>query len=270
MQNLNITFVGGGNMARSLASGLLGAGLSAGRLRVSDPDAAQRGRFESFGIETFDDNDRAVAGSDVIVMAVKPQLMGRVLGPLDVGAALVVSIAAGVPLSALAAWTSPETAIVRCMPNTPALLGAGMTGLFANPRVTPAQRQVAEDILGAAGRTLWVETEALLDAVTAVSGSGPAYFFYLMEAMIDAGEALGLSRNNATLLTLETALGAARMAQEGGAAPAELRTNVTSPGGTTERALTILDAAGTRDAIKQAVTGAALRAKELAEDLGQP
>jgi pyrroline-5-carboxylate reductase len=140
VQNLNITFVGGGNMARSLASGLLGAGLSAGRVRVSDPDAAQRGRFESFGIETFVDNDRAVAGSDVIVMAVKPQLMGRVLEPLDVGAALVVSIAAGVPLSALAAWTSPDTAIVRCMPNTPALLGAGMTGLFANPRVTPAQR----------------------------------------------------------------------------------------------------------------------------------
>lgn len=270
MNHPTIVFIGAGNMAGSLASGLLAAGVPAGQIRGSDPDARQRQRLTDLGVTMFDDNDRAVAGADAVVLAVKPQVMAAVLTPLKVAPGqLVISIAAGVPLSALQRWTPPGTAIVRCMPNTPALLGAGITGLYAGPAVSPEQRQMAEEVLGAAGRTLWVNDEAALDAVTAVSGSGPAYFFYLMEAMIEAAEALGLDHASAVTLTLETAYGAARMAREGADPPGQLRVNVTSPGGTTERALSILDAAGTRDTIHQAVAGAAARARELAEELGR-
>jgi pyrroline-5-carboxylate reductase len=204
------------------------------------------------------------------VLAVKPQVMRAVLGTLTLRPGqLLISIAAGIPLAALAARTPPGSAIVRCMPNTPALLGAGVTGMAANDAVTAQQRQAADAVLGAAGRTLWVDEEAHLDAVTAVSGSGPAYFFYLMEAMIDAGEALGLDRASATTLTLETAYGAACMARQGSDSPGRLRANVTSPGGTTERALSILDAAGTREAVHKAVAGAAERARELSEEFDQ-
>jgi pyrroline-5-carboxylate reductase len=265
-----IAFIGAGNMARSLASGLLAAGLVAKRLRASDPDPAQRQHLAELGVAVFDDNNRAVAGANAVVLAVKPQVLGQVLRSLVLTPGhLVISIAAGVPLSALHRWTPAGTAIVRCMPNTPALLGAGITGMFANPAVTAPQRQAADAILGAAGRTLWVAEESSLDAVTAVSGSGPAYFFYLMEAIIEAGEALGLDRDSATTLTLETAYGAARMAREGSESPGRLRANVTSPGGTTERALSILDAAGIRDTVRRAVVGAAERARELAEEFGQ-
>jgi pyrroline-5-carboxylate reductase len=265
-----IAFVGAGNMAFSLISGLVAAGRAPERLRASDPVPAQLEPIARLGVTTTTDNAAAVAGADAVVLAVKPQVMASVVSGLDLAPdQLVISIAAGVPIAALERWTSPALAIVRCMPNTPALLGAGMTGLYANARVNAAQREAAAAILAAAGKTLWVPEESLLDAVTAVSGSGPAYFFYLMEAMIEAGEALGLDREAAALLTLETALGAARMAREGSDPPARLRANVTSPGGTTERALSILDAAGTREAIARAVAGAAARAKELAEELGR-
>ncbi len=270
MQDLTIAFIGAGNMARSLLSGLLAAGAAAPRLRASDPDAARRDAMGDLGIATFDDNARAVDGADVVVLAVKPQVLGDVLDALPIGAGqLVVSIAAGVPVDALERWTPPGTPIVRCMPNTPALLGAGITGLFANTAVSDAQRASADSVLASAGRTLWVEEERLLDAVTGVSGSGPAYFFYLMESMIEAGVSLGLSRDAATTLTLETAYGAARMAREGDDPPQQLRANVTSPGGTTERALSILDAAGVRDTVGEAVAGAAARARELAEDIAR-
>lgn len=265
-----IAFIGAGNMARSLAGGLIAAGAAPDRLRAADPDPEQRRRLAALGADTFEDNAQAVAGAGIVLLAVKPQAMKRVLEALPVEPGqLVVSIAAGVPLAALERWSSGHTAIVRCMPNTPALLGAGITGLFANAAVTPAQRDAAEAVLGSAGRTVWVDEEAALDAVTAVSGSGPAYFFYLMEAMIEAGEALGLDREAATLLTVETAYGAARMAREGDDPPARLRADVTSPGGTTERALSILDAAGTRETIQKAVAGAAQRARELAEELAR-
>lgn len=271
VNDLTIAFIGAGNMARSLVSGLLAAGMPAERIRASDPDPEQRGRLAVSGTAVSADNARTVAGADVVLLAVKPQVLGDALRELPVEPQqLIVSIAAGVPLHALERWTPENTPIVRCMPNTPALLGAGITGLFANPAVTRGQRAIAEAILGAAGHTLWVDREAQLDAVTAVSGSGPAYFFYLMEAMIDAGEALGLDRVSATRLTLETAYGAARMAREGSDPPDRLRANVTSPGGTTERALSILDAAGVRQTIARAVTGAARRAQELAEEFGQP
>ncbi len=270
MKDLTIAFIGAGNMARSLVSGLIAAGADAGRIRASDPDAAQRERLAALGIVAVDTNDQAIAGADVVVLAVKPQVLGSVLPALPIAAGqLVVSIAAGVPLEALERWTPPGTAIVRCMPNTPALLGAGVTGMFANAAVTPAQRDSADAVLASAGRTVWVDDEDLLDAVTAVSGSGPAYFFYLMETMIDAGEALGLDRDTATLLTLETAYGAARMAREGEDPPGRLRANVTSPGGTTERAVSILDSGGVRQALNDAIAGAAQRARELAKDIGQ-
>lgn len=265
-----IAFVGAGNMARSLISGLLNAGSPPEHIRASDPDAQQRQALAARGVAVFEHNADAVEGADVVVLAVKPQVLGPVLRSAGLDhRQLVISIAAGVPLSALEAAAPAGTAIVRCMPNTPALLGAGITGMYANARVSEEQRRTADALLRAAGTTVWVAREGLLDAVTAVSGSGPAYFFYLMDAMIDAGEALGLDRASATVLTLETALGAARMAREGSLSPSELRANVTSPGGTTERALSILDAAGTRATFERAIAGAAQRARELAEEFGQ-
>lgn len=267
----SITFIGGGNMAQSLIRGLLKTGYPANAITATDPVAQQREKLKTLGIAVNEDNSLAIANRDLIVLAVKPQVVGAVLSGLDglQKEQVLVSIAAGVPVSSLKGWTSAGQAVVRCMPNTPALLGAGITALYADPGVNAQQRQQAEAILSAAGRTLWVEQEAELDAVTAVSGSGPAYFFYLMEAMIEAGVALGLERETATLLTLETAYGAALMAREGDSTPASLRQNVTSPGGTTERAISILDAAGAGRIIQEALAGAASRSKELAEEFGQ-
>ncbi|MFU8814265.1 MAG: pyrroline-5-carboxylate reductase [Pseudomonadales bacterium] len=266
-----LAFIGGGNMARSLISGLIAAGTDPASIRASDPVAAQRAAVEHLGVTSFDDNNRAVADAALVVLAVKPQAMAAVVAALELPTRpLVISIAAGVPVHALQRWLPDGTPIVRCMPNTPALLGAGITGMYAPDGVGASHRAAAEAVLGAAGKTLWVLEEAQLDAVTAVSGSGPAYFFYLMEAMIEAGVSLGLDRESARLLTLETAYGAARMAREGADAPDRLRTNVTSPGGTTERALSILDAAGARQTVQSAVAGAAQRARELAEEFGRP
>jgi pyrroline-5-carboxylate reductase len=266
-----ISFIGAGNMARSLVSGLLRNGHPSAAISAADPMPGQREQLAGLGIVVHADNDAAAAGADVVVLAVKPQVLKRVLEAMTLSPEqLVVSIAAGVNLQSLARWTAPSQPIVRCMPNTPALLGAGVTALFANEHATPAQRDQAEAVLAAAGRTLWVAEESLLDAVTAVSGSGPAYFFYLMESMIEAGQRLGLDADTATLLTLETAYGAALMAREGSDSPATLREKVTSPGGTTERALSILDAAGTRESIASALEGAAEKARELAQESGQP
>lgn len=265
-----ISFIGAGNMARSLVTGLLRNGYPTDAIRAADPAPAQRDQLAGLGITVDADNEAMAAGADVVVLAVKPQVMGSVLEAMTLKPGqLLVSIAAGVNLASLARWSSPSQPIVRCMPNTPALLGAGITALFANDNVSAAQRAQAETVLAAAGRTLWVPEEALLDAVTAVSGSGPAYFFYLMESMIEAGERLGLDPDTATLLTLETAYGAALMARDGDDSPATLRERVTSPGGTTERALSILDAAGTRENIRRAVEAAAEKARELAQESGQ-
>jgi pyrroline-5-carboxylate reductase len=252
-----IAFIGAGNMARSLIRGLLATGYPAGAICASDPAATQREGIASLGIKVLDDNNLACAEAAVVVLAVKPQVLGQVLSTIEglKPDQLIVSIAAGVPVASLLGWTSARQAIV--------------TALYANDNVSPAQHQLADKILSAAGRTLRVAREAELDAVTAVSGSGPAYFFYLMEAMIEAGVALGLDTATATTLTLETAYGAALMARQGEDDPATLRHNVTSPGGTTERALSILDAAGTRDTVHKALAGAAQRSKELAEEFGQ-
>lgn len=265
-----IAFIGAGNMARSLITGLVKSGHPADRILASDPLPAQLDTLASLGVNAADSNSAAVADADIVVLAVKPQVLGDVLSALSLRRdQLLISIAAGVPLASLEAWSDPAQPIVRCMPNTPALLGAGISGLLANSSVSTSQRLAADRVLSAAGKTIWVSEEPLLDAVTAVSGSGPAYFFYLMEAMVEAGVKLGLDREAATTLTLETAYGASLMARSGNDTPERLRRNVTSPGGTTERALSILEAADTRGAIERALIGAAERSRELAEEFGR-
>ena len=267
-----IAFIGAGNMASSLVGGLLKHGAKTADLVAADPDAAQRARLEQTrGIATTADNNAAVRGSRVVVLAVKPQVMETVVRHLALSRdQLLISIAAGITLDALARWGANDLAVVRCMPNTPALFGAGITALCANARASSGDRELATTVMSAAGVTLWVEREEMLDAVTAVSGSGPAYFFYLMEAMIEAGQALGLPEDVARKLTFETARGASIMAAESVESPAELRRNVTSKGGTTERALGVLDDGAVKPTIVRAVTAAAERSRELAGELGRP
>ncbi len=270
MSDDTIAFIGGGNMARSLISGLLSSGTAAENIAVSDPLAEQRELLAELGVKVSADNDATIAGAAVVVLAVKPQVLGDVLKALPLEPSqLLVSIAAGVPIAAMRDWSSAAQPIVRCMPNTPALLGAGITALFASEAVDEAGRDKAEAILSTAGHTLWVEEEEKLDAVTAVSGSGPAYFFYLMEAMVEAGIEQGLDAETATELTLETAYGAALMARERTNTPTELRANVTSPGGTTAAAIDALDAAGAGATIRDALAAAGARSKTLAEEFGK-
>ncbi len=267
-----IAFIGGGNMATSIIGGLIKQGESkASLIHVSDPSAEQRQTLQkNFGVQTHADNLDAVAKADVVIMAVKPQVMKTVLEPLQATLSkrqpLLISIAAGISLDSLRSWSGCK-AIVRSMPNTPALLSLGATGLFASKDVSIDQRNMADSLLRAVGLTVWVKTEAEIDAVTAVSGSGPAYFFLLMEAMIDAGKQLGLSEQTATQLTLQTALGAGQMALNSDVGPAELRRRVTSPGGTTERAIATFEDAGLRSIVANALRAASDRAAELSRQL---
>jgi pyrroline-5-carboxylate reductase len=269
-----IAFIGGGNMARSLIGGLLARGHAREHLRVAEPYAPTREALaRDFGIEVGDSNPAAVTDADVIVLAVKPQVMAAVCNelarvPRD-APVLYISIAAGIALSNFARWLGDDAALVRAMPNTPALIGAGACGLFANAAVSAGQRALAERILAAAGDTAWIADEALMDAVTAVSGSGPAYFFLLMEAMIDAGVAQGLDADTARRLVLQTALGAARMAREGDEPPGELRRRVTSPNGTTEAAIEVLEREQLHAIVGRAITRATERGRELAAQWGQ-
>ncbi|EDY87019.1 pyrroline-5-carboxylate reductase [gamma proteobacterium HTCC5015] len=268
-----LCFIGGGNMARSLIGGLVANGYPGEQIRVAEPNQENRTRLENeYGIQGFSDNQAAVDQCDAIVLAVKPQILREVLSPLSdtiqQQRPLLISIAAGVPIDAISRWAGGErTAIVRCMPNTPSLLQAGATALFANPDVSQAQQQIANTVLEAAGFTLWVNSEQKLDAVTAVSGSGPAYFFAFIEAMIEAGEKLGLSHEQASQLTLQTALGAARMVNESGDSPTTLRQNVTSKGGTTAAALAAFEAHGLKDTVAKAMEAACQRAAELGDSL---
>jgi pyrroline-5-carboxylate reductase len=268
MSSTRIAFIGAGNMAASLIGGLRAQGVPASHIRASDPGAEQRAKIAAeHGIEVFEDNASAIAGADVVVLAVKPQVMKQVCEPLAAllePGQLIVSIAAGIPCASLSRWLGTEL-LVRCMPNTPALLGEGASGLYATAQVSPAQRQQAEQLLGAVGIALWLDEEKQIDAVTAVSGSGPAYFFLLMEA----GEKLGLSPEVAARLTLQTALGAARMALASDVGPAELRRRVTSPKGTTEAAITSFQGNGFEALVERALAAADHRSAELAEQLGQ-
>jgi pyrroline-5-carboxylate reductase len=267
---VHITFIGGGNMASALAGGLLQRGWQARQLRIVEVDAAARERIaRQFGVAVT--GSAQVAGSDVVVLAVKPQQLREAAAALAPGLReqLVVSIAAGVRVADLARWLGGYARIVRAMPNTPALVHAGVTGLYAPAGVSAGERQAAEDILGAVGRTLWVADEAQIDAVTAVSGSGPAYVFYFIEALEQAAAELGFDAGEARLLALETFHGAVLLARSGTDDPATLRRRVTSKGGTTERAVRELDAAAIRTGIVAAVRAACERSRELGEELGR-
>jgi|TARA_B100000315_G_scaffold221590_1_gene225083 pyrroline-5-carboxylate reductase len=264
----SIAFIGAGNMAHALISGLIDAGRDPQGLHASDPDEGQRNNIRALGVRVFENNNAALEGADIVLLAVKPQAARSVVQALELRhSQLLISICAGVAVRHLREWTQATQPIVRCMPNTPALLRAGITALCANEQVSDAQRSQAQMLLSAVGRVVWVNEEADLDAITAVSGSGPAYFFYLMDAMIDAGVRLGLPADLAATLTVETALGAARMATETKTPPGILRANVTSPGGTTEAALKSLDEAHTHEHVVSALREAALRARTLAEEL---
>lgn len=268
-----IGFIGAGNMASALAGGLLARGWKPARIALSDAYPAQLEAHAQRGFKTTTDNLALLQHADVLVLAVKPQVMAEVLKPLAALAQekkpLIISIAAGIPVASLERWLGGALPIVRAMPNTPALVQAGATGLYANAAVSAEQKAAAETILGAVGLTLWVDKEELIDAVTAVSGSGPAYFFYVMEAMMAAGRELGLDEKAARALTLQTALGAAQMAITADVGPDELRRRVTSPGGTTERAVAAFDEAGLKDIFARALKACADRGAELAEQLGR-
>lgn len=264
-----ITFIGAGNMARSLIIGLLQDKANV-LLRVADPDPQQLDAIRQHwpDVQATQDNAEALQGADVVVLAVKPQVMREVLEPLadlaQRNRPLVISIAAGIREAALNQWLGGNLPIVRCMPNTPALVQTGATGLVANAQVSQAQRNLAESILRAVGITVWFAEEASIDSVTAVSGSGPAYFFLVMEAMQAAAQNLGMSAEDAQLLVVQTALGAARLALESGEPAAELRRKVTSKGGTTEAALKVLNDGGLPALFEQALQAAAQRSRELA------
>ena len=272
MSKTRIAFIGAGNMAASLIGGLRAKGLDAAQIRASDPGEETRARVSAeHGIEVFADNADAIQGVDVIVLAVKPQAMKAVceaIRPSLKPNQLVVSIAAGITCASMNNWLGAQP-IVRCMPNTPALLRQGVSGLFATSEVSAEQRQQAEELLSAVGIALWLNEEQQLDAVTAVSGSGPAYFFLLIEAMTAAGVKLGLPADIAAQLTVQTALGAAHMAVASDVDAAELRRRVTSPAGTTEAAIKSFQAGGFEALVEKALGAAAHRSAEMAEQLGQ-
>jgi len=263
-----VAFIGGGNMARSLVGGLLAAGADPAAVRVADPSADARAALASdFGVATFESAADAVDGAEAWVFAVKPQVMRAVCTELAAVAQqarpLVVSIAAGITSAQLDRWLGGGLAVVRTMPNTPALLGAGVTGLYANPRVDAAGRARAEGLLASAGATVWIDDEALMDAVTGTSGSGPAYVFLLAEAMEEAAIAEGLAADAARTLVRHTILGAARMLVESGEPSTELRRRVTSPGGTTQAAIEAFEAGDLRGLVARAVRAATRRGGEL-------
>jgi pyrroline-5-carboxylate reductase len=272
MSKTRIAFIGAGNMAASLIGGLRAKGLDAAQIRASDPGEETRARVSAeHGIEVFADNAQAIEGADVVVLAVKPQAMKAVceaIRPSLKPGQLVVSIAAGITCASMNNWLGAQP-IVRCMPNTPALLRQGVSGLFATAEVSIEQRQQAQDLLSAVGIALWLNEEQQLDAVTAVSGSGPAYFFLLIEAMTAAGVKLGLPADIAARLTVQTALGAAHMAVASDVDAAELRRRVTSPAGTTEAAIKSFQADGFEALVEKALGAAAHRSAEMAEQLGR-
>jgi pyrroline-5-carboxylate reductase len=276
MNNIKrLAFIGGGNMAAALVSGLSKRGLPPQRMVVADPNQEQLLRLvRDYGVETAADNAAAVQGAEVVVLAVKPQLMRGValgLAPhLAVNRPLVVSVAAGIPHASLARWFGAQVPVIRTMPNRPALNGFGATGLYAPAGVSSACRTLAEELMGAVSATVWVEHESQMDTVTAVSGSGPAYFFLFMEALEAAAHERGLPREVAHRLTLETAFGAAQMARQSADSLATLREQVTSRGGTTAAALEILNAAGLRAIVAHAVAAADRRSAELAAEFGGP
>jgi len=268
LNNFTLGFIGAGNITRSLISGLINSGVSAEKIWASDihpeklVDLAEKAR-----INTTDNNEEVLTHADAVIFALKPQSFPKAANALanaiQQKRPLIISIAAGIRTQQIETWIETSASIVRAMPNTPAVVGSGATGLFANPRVNQQQKDLAESIMRAVGVTVWFDQEAQLDIVTALSGSGPAYFFVVIEALQNAAQQLGLDPKAAQLLTLQTALGAAHMAMESSQPVATLRNQVTSPGGTTERALEVLESGNISQLFAQALTAATQRAAEL-------
>ncbi len=268
-----ISFIGAGNMASSIIGGLIRSGVSAAQLNATNVDKEQLARLQAEqGINTLDDNVSAVDNCDILFLSVKPQVLREVCEEIREAVQrrrpLVVSIAAGIEIASIESWLGGNLAVVRCMPNTPALVGVGASGLYANPRVTDAQKAAANAMFQAIGLTQWVAEEKDLHAVTAVSGSGPAYFFLILEAMEAAGVRAGLTAETARQLSMQTMLGAATMALQSEDDPATLKRKVMSPGGTTERAIESFENDGLREMFNRAVAAAAQRSEELARQLG--
>ena len=260
-------------MASSMIAGLLAEGLPAEQIRACDPDPQRLAALQQLGpIRTSTNNDDAIGEADIVILAVKPQVMDTVLAQardaLVRSRPITLSIAAGITIDSFERQLDDRQPVVRCMPNTPALLGHGAAALYANEATTPAQREIAATILGAVGTVCWLESEADLDGVTALSGSGPAYFFLLMESMVAAGKEFGLDPATVRQLVVQTALGAAHMAADDSIDIAELRRRVTSPGGTTAAAIAAFESAGFAGIVNDAVKAAAQRSRELAAELG--
>jgi pyrroline-5-carboxylate reductase len=273
MEKRKIGFIGGGNMATSLIGGLISDDARAANIWVAEPDAERRDALANrYGVTVTADNAELVAAVDVVVLAVKPQVLHEVCASISEAVKshrlLIMSVAAGIRIADIDRWLGAENAIVRTMPNTPALVKSGATALYGNNRVSGEQRELAEAVMRAVGLTLWLDEEAQMDAVTALSGSGPAYFFLVMELLQHSGTRLGLSEENARLLAVQTAFGAAKMALESPDDSTTLRARVTSPGGTTEKAIGILEEGGIRALFDKALEGARDRAGELADELG--
>jgi len=269
---MKLGFIGGGNMAAAIIGGLIRTGFEAKNIQVAEPVAERRAWLaKEFGIGV-EESAADCLQADVLVLAVKPQQLKEVLTPLPAlrETQLVLSIAAGVRALDISRWLACHKAVARAMPNTPALVGEGATGLFGLPGVTDTQRSWASRVMEAVGMVVWVDEESLIDAVTAISGSGPAYVFYFIEALERAGIDLGLPPETARQLTLQTFLGAATLASQDAASPAELRARVTSKGGTTEQGILTLAQAGIDATILQAARAAAHRAQELGDLLGAP
>ena len=274
---MKIAFIGGGNMATALIAGLAGQLTGAGSLHVVDPNPEALERLASqYGVSTAAGIDVQVGAADVVVLAVKPQQMREVadqLKPLLAGVPneqpLVLSIAAGIRIADLSRWLGGYTRIVRSMPNTPALIAMGITGMVAHGEVGTAQRSAADKVMRAVGQTVWLDDESLIDPVTAVSGSGPAYVFYFLEAMQQAAREMGLDAEQGRQLALATFTGAAQLAAQSGDPVELLRQRVTSKGGTTHAAITSMEAAGVKEAIVAAMKAAAARGRELGDELGK-
>lgn len=272
MDNSKITFIGAGNMAASLIGGLCQQGVQASQISASDPNAAQlKALHAAHPINTFTENSAAVQDAEIIVLAVKPQGMRQVceqLAPFLNEQQLIISIAAGITSHSLSQWLEVNN-IVRCMPNTPSLIQLGVSGLYATEQVSAEQREQAQQLLSAVGLVVWLENEQLIDAVTAVSGSGPAYFFLLIEAMTAAGVKLGLPAETAALLAKHTAQGASTMACQSALDAAQLRQQVTSPNGTTAAAIQTFQSGGFTELVDSAVRSAATRSEQLAKQLSE-
>jgi len=274
MNTKKIGFIGGGNMASSLINGLIDSGHSPDQLWVSDTNQEILDSLAAnLKINVSVNNNDIVNQVDVVVLAVKPQVLHAVAEQVADGIRnrklLVVSIAAGISQDSLSEWLGEEVAIVRCMPNTPALVRTGATALYASSKVSDEQKDLAENILRSVGISLWVDHESELDAVTAVSGSGPAYYFLLMEAMEQAALELGLAEHTARLLIQQTALGAAKIALESDETPGQLRQRVTSPGGTTEQALKTFEEGAFTQLVSRALHAARDRSIEISKELGE-